>query len=303
MKVEKYIEKNNLGIILKNKRFKDLTTMKVGGRIKKLFYPNSIDNLVKMVNYLDYHKKRYLLIGNGSNIIASDKVCHWLVISGKHLDNKISYFDDHFIVSAFMDMRKVIANLLSKNINTLTLLSGIPATIGGSIYMNAGANGYCISDDLLWVKYLEDGFIRTKNREELQFSYRNSPFKHQKMIILEAAFKNNYASDGMLLYEEVKDKRALKQPLNYPNSGSIFKNGNDYKAYEIIKKLNLVGYRMGRATFSSLHANFIINLGNAKAKDIYNLIVLAKKMALVYENVRLQEEVILFNFGISGKLF
>ena len=120
--------------------------------------------------------------------------------------------------------------------------------------------------------------------------------KIKKIIILEAAFKRKNCVDSLLLYEEVKDKRMEKQPLNYPNSGSIFKNGNNFKAYEVIRKLNLVGYRIGKSTFSSLHANFIINLGKAKAKDIYVLIRLAKKMALVYENIHLEEEVILYNF-------
>ena len=296
MKIKRYIEDNNLGIVLNNKKFKDITTMKVGGKIKNLYYPNSIDNLTKVLNLLEFKKKKYLLIGNGSNIIAADRTCYHWVISGKHLEEKLEINEDEVIVSAFMDLRKVIAKLVANQINTLTLLAGIPATVGGAIYMNAGANGYTISDDLLWVKYLESGFIRQKNRNELKFSYRKSPFKNKKIIILEAAFKKKTCVDSLLLYEEVKDKRMEKQPLTYPNSGSIFKNGNNFKAYEIIRKINLVGYRIGKATFSSLHANFIINLGKAKAKDIYTLIKLAKKLALVYENIHLEEEVILYNF-------
>ena len=297
MKINKFIIENNLGIVLHNKCFKELTTMKVGGKIKNLYYPNTIDSLVRVVNYLNFRRKKYFILGNGSNIVAADRICKTWIISGKHLEEKLEFLDDYFVVSAFMDMRKVIAKLVSNQINTLTLLAGIPATIGGAIYMNAGANKYQISDDLLWVKYIEDGFIRVKERDDLVFGYRNSFFKNKKIIIVEAAFKTINCVDAVLLYEEIKEKRKEKQPLNYPNCGSVFLNGNDYKAYEIIRKINLVGYRIGRATFSSLHANFIVNLGNAKANDVYKLIILAKKLALIYENVHLEAEVILYNFN------
>lgn len=303
MKIEKYINDNNLGLIIHNKKFSDLTTMKVGGKIENLFYPNSIDSLISVIKYMNNKKKKFFLIGNGSNVVASDAKCKNLIISGKHLANKFAINEDEIVVSAFMDLRRVIAKLVAVQINTLTLLAGIPATIGGAIFMNASANGYAISDDLIWVKYYDGKSICLKKRDELKFGYRKSPFQDKKAIIIEAAFKKKVCVDALLLYEEIKEKRAEKQPLNYPNCGSVFKNGTDYKAYEIIRKVNLVGYRIGRATFSTIHANFIVNLGNAKAKDIYKLIMLAKKLAYVYEKVRLEEEVILYNFSkINFKL-
>ena len=296
MGIKNYIVRNRLGLVLSDKRFSELTTMKVGGKIKNLYYPTTIDNLVGVINFLNQKKKRFFVLGNGSNIIASDKTFKHLVISGKHLIKSIEFSEDYFIVSAFMDLRIVIARLIERQISTLTSLAGIPATIGGALVMNAGANHENISDNLLWVKYLENGQIIQKNKDELVFGYRNSEFKRYNIIILEAAFKIVKDNETIFNYRKIIEARRSKHPINYPNSGSIFKNFPNKKAYEIIKNLDIVNIRVGGAKFSELHSNFIINIMNAKAKDVFNLIWLAKKRALEFENVNLEEEVILLNF-------
>lgn len=296
MGVTRYIEKHCLGLVLNNKSFKDLTTMKVGGRIKNLYYPNSTESLLKVIKYLNIRKKGYLLIGNGSNIIASDHKYKKFVISGKHLEKDIIFQDNYFIVSAFADLRRINAKLIEKKISTFVNLTGIPGTLGGAIYMNAGAYKSNISDNLLWVKCIENGCLVIKYLEDIDFGYRNSYFKNKNIIILEAAFKIILDNEVILKHQEIINKRNERHPLNYPNSGSIFKNGMNYSAYQIIKKINLVNYYIGGATFSDKHSNFIVNKNKAKAKDIYKLIILAKKRAVVYENIYLKEEVILLNF-------
>lgn len=295
-KINEFVINHNLGEIDKNKSFKDITTMKVGGKIKKLFYPSSIRNLITFVRFLEKYKKKYLMIGNGSNIIASDHTYKNIVISGKKIPMKLEINEEYFIVDAFTDLRKVNKILIDKNIKTFLNLSGIPATIGGAIVMNAGANDDTIFNNLIWVKYLEDGAVKKKEKCEIKFSYRNSEFKNHNIIILEAAFKTEYQEDIKLKYEQIMENRKNKHPLDYPNSGSIFKNTHKYKAYEIIKKINLVNYKIGGVCFSEKHANFIINLKNGKAKDVYDLIILAKKRAIFYEDVELDEEVMLINF-------
>jgi UDP-N-acetylmuramate dehydrogenase len=296
MGIKKFVLDNDLGIVLNNKRFKDVTTMKVGGRIKELFYPNNIENLLDVVSYLNKKKRKYLIIGNGSNIIASDNIYKDVVISGKHLVNDIIFKEDFFIVSAFDDLRKIIANLIGKDIATFINLSGIPATIGGALYMNAGAFKSNISDYLIWVECIYENKIIRLFKEDLEFGYRTSIFKNNKYIIVNAAFRIIYENNLILKYNEINNKRKEIHPLNYPNSGSIFKNTDNIKAYKIIKQIGLVDYMIGDATFSNKHANFIINKGNAKAKDIYKLIILAKKRAFVFEKIILEEEVILLNF-------
>ena len=297
MGIRRYISKNKLGLILRDKRFSELTTMKVGGQIRNLYYPISVENLVSVVEYLHKKRMKYFVIGNGSNIIASDKKFNPLVISGKHLLKSIVFTDDEFIVGAFMDLRIVIARLIEKQISTLTNLAGIPATIGGAIVMNAGAFKSSISDNLLWVKYLEKGKLYKKSIDELTFGYRNSQFKKENIIILEASFKIIKDNETIFKYRNILQNRREKQPLNYPNSGCIFRNLEDIKAYEVIRRLNLVDNPIGGAKFSPLHSNFIINYDNASSSDIYKLILLAKKNAKETENISLIEEVILLNFS------
>ena len=297
MNVKKFIVKNRLGLVLTDKRFSELTTMKVGGRIRNLYYPTTIENLTKVVEFLHCKKKKYFILGNGSNIVASDRLFRPLVISGKHLIKSIEYIDDTFVVSAFMDLRIVIAKLVEKQIATLINLSGIPATVGGAIVMNAGAFKSNICDNLLWVKYLEDGKLLTRDINELSFGYRESQFKKDNIIFIEACFKILKDNESVLNYKTILEKRREKQPLNYPNAGSIFRNKSDIKAYEVIQKIELVDYTIGGAKFSNKHANFIVNYNNAKASDIYDLINLAKKRALNLEKINLIEEVILLNFS------
>ena len=300
MKIENFILENDLGIILKDKRFKDVTTMKVGGKIKKLYFPNSVENLLEVINFLNHKKKKFFVLGNGSNIIASDKPFNTLVICGKHLVKDIIFAEDKFIVSGFADLRAINAKLIQKNISTFLTLSGIPATIGGALVMNAGAFKGNISDNLLWVECIVDGKIEIYEKEQIEFSYRKSSFKNENVIIINAAFKLIEDSNSYIKYQEIIEKRKLIHPLEYPNSGSIFRNIENQKAYTVIRKLNLVDYFIGGATFSDKHANFIINKNNASSNDVYKLIILAKKMAYIYENIVLEEEVILLNFPSYG---
>lgn len=296
MGIFKYISKNKMGLVFKNKRFSELTTMRVGGRIKCLFYPSTLESLISIVIYLNKKKKKYFILGNGSNLIANDKTYKNVVISGKHLIKGIDFFEDYFVVSAFMDLRIVNAKLVEKQIGTLVCLSGIPATVGGATVMNAGAFKGNISDNILWVKYLEKGIIKKKEISDIKFGYRDSEFKRMDIIVLEVAFKIIKDTEVLFKYQNILEKRKERHPLNYPNSGSIFRNTDNFRAYEIIKKINLVDYQIGGAKFSSKHSNFIINNNKAKAKDIYKLIILAKKRALILENINLNEEVILLNF-------
>lgn len=301
--MEKFILNNNYGIVRHNVRFSDITTMKVGGLINNLYFPNSINSLIIVVKYLLKYRKKYFVIGNGSNIIASDYKYKRLVICGKYIDDEIKINNDEIYVTAFMDLRKVINFLLKEKIGTFVKLSGVPATIGGALFMNASANGYSIYDDLVSVRFIENGVVKEKSKEELKFSYRKSEFQNSKIIILSAIFKCKYNVNALEEHRKTINMRKEKQPLNFPNSGSIFRNGPSYYAYEIIKKINLVDYKIGNATFSKKHSNFIINLGNARAKDIFKLIFLAKKLAIIYEGIKLKEEVILLNFKLDGFLY
>lgn len=295
MNFKTFVKKNNLGNLEKKAAFKNITTMKVGGKIKYLFYPNSIDNLRLGLGYIKKNRLKYFFIGNGSNVIASDKYFDGIVISGKYLPQTINTDKSIINVSAFYDLRKLVNYTVGRNIDTFTKLAGIPATLGGALFMNASANNCSIYDELISITYLENFEVKIKLREEIDFDYRKTEFMKSDSIILEAKF-NVVKKDNILSeYHELLKKRKESQPILFPNSGSIFKNFNNKKAYEVIKDINLAGYKKGNAQISHKHSNFIINTGNAKAKDIYNIIQKAKKKAKKY-NRELKEEVILLNF-------
>ena len=296
MSLKSFISKKGLGLYFCDKSFKEITSMKVGGKIKLLYYPSTVNNLCEVIRYMKKRKSKYLIIGNGTNIIASDRVYKHPVISGKHLIKGIEYFSDYFIVSAFMDLRLVLSKIASNQISSLVGLAGIPATVGGAIVMNASAYNMAISDNLLWVKYFDGKNIVVKKKDDIKFSYRNSEFKNSDIIILEAAFKITYDINTLFTYKNLVNERKLKQPLNYPNSGSIFCNLKDIKAYQVIIDLDLVNKKIGGAKFSEKHANFIVNVDNAKGIDVYKLIKLAKQKALKNKKIILKEEVILVNF-------
>ncbi len=295
MNFKKFVYNNELGEVNTKSYFKDLTTMRVGGKIKYLFYPNSVDSLNEVLLFINQNKIKYLFIGNGSNIIASEKKYNGVVINSKNLPHTLNIDNDLLTVTAFYDLRRLVKFCVSKDIDTFTKLAGIPATVGGAIYMNASANGLSISDNLISVTYIKNNKKYTKLKSELIFSYRHSEFQESDCIIIEATFKVLKEENIMVDYNNCLLKRKHTHPLIFPNSGSIFRNNNNKKAYEIIQELKMVGYTYKNAQVSVKHCNFIINTGRARGEDIYKIINKIKKKAKK-KNYYLKEEVILFNF-------
>lgn len=296
---KRYINKNNLGKVKKG-YFRNITTMRVGGKIKNIYYPNSITALKKAIEYLNKKHIKYIFIGNGSNIVASERTYNGVVICNNNLPKTLKIDKDVVKVTAFYDLRRLVNFCVNKNIDTFTQLAGIPGTVGGAIYMNASANNTSISDDLISVTYLHNNEIKHKTKEEIKFEYRYSDFQLDKYVILEAHFKIKEKEDIIIDYNKALESRKKNHPIIFPNSGSIFRNLETKKAYEVIKELNLQGYTKGKAQVSFKHCNFIINTGKAKGEDIYSIINLIKKKALEKSYV-LKEEVILLNFKNKGE--
>lgn len=296
MNLKKIIRKNRWGDMVSNKRFSELTTMKVGGKIKYLFYPNSLNSLMEAVKFFEANRLPYFILGNGSNIIASDKPYKDIVIHCKYMKQNLSFEKERITVSACYDLRRFNGFLVSRNIESILFLAGVPGTVGGAVYMNAGANGDEISSSIISVTYLENGILHTKKREEIKFGYRYSEFQERKAIIVEVCFQKKEGKNVYKRYRELVENRKGTQPLTFPNSGSIFRNLQNQRAYEVIQKIDLKGFEINGAKFSDLHANFIINRANARGKDVYQLIQLAIKLAKELENVELIPEVRLINF-------
>ncbi|MBR3198924.1 MAG: UDP-N-acetylmuramate dehydrogenase [Bacilli bacterium] len=271
---------------ISNALIKDYTTYKLDGFIKEIVFPKDVLELKELLESLK--GKKYKIIGNGSNLIL-DESYDGVLINLKYFNN-IEFNDNIVKVGAGYSLPKFALECANKGLSGLVFAAGIPGTIGGAIYMNAGAYGKEISDILESVTVLDDNLnVKVLTKNELETSYRDSIFKHTNYVCLEAIFCLEYGDKETILKEirEIIETRKAKQPLEYPSAGSVFKNGEGYSAGRLIEKAGLKGTRVGDAEVSLKHANFIVNRGNAKALDVINLIDIIKKKIKEEDNVDL----------------
>lgn len=269
-------------------------TYKLNAKCKLLMFPKDIYELEEMVYILGDSK--YFIIGNGSNIILPDYY-DGVVIKLKFLNNYSITHDNILKVDSGVMINKLALEISKLGYKVFEWASGIPGTIGGCIYNNAGCYGSEISDNLISVTILNDNRIYDLTKDELQFSYRNSLLKgSNKFIILKAKFQLEKGNSEELL-DLIKTrtiKRKESQPLEYPSCGSVFRNPEGYIAGKLIDESNLKGKTVGGAAISDKHANFIINKGNATYEDIISLIDIVKKTIKKNYNIDLvlEQEII-----------
>lgn len=284
----------NIGKIETNVSLKKCTTYRVGGNAKYIAYPKDIDSLVKLIKYLKNKSIKYKILGNGSNLLFSEKEYDGVLI-------KLSEFDEiEFIgktklrVGAGYNLIKLSILTAKKGLTGLEFASGIPGTVGGSVFMNAGAYksdmGYIVET----VKVLTpDLKIINLENKEMDFHYRTSFLKkHPEYICLEVIIKLRKGKKEAI-EEVIKDRRQRRltsQPLEYPSAGSVFRNPTDDFAGRLIEESGLKGEKHGGAMISSKHANFIVNYKNAKADDIKYLIELAHDKVKEKYNIDLKIE-------------
>ena len=284
----------NIGKIDTNVSLKKCTTYRVGGIAKYIAYPKNTESLVKLIKYLKNKNIKYKILGNGSNLLFSDKEYNGVLI-------KLSEFDDlEFIgktklrVGAGYNLIKLSLVTAKKGLTGLEFASGIPGTVGGSVFMNAGAYksdmGYVVES----VKVLTpDEKIISLENKEMDFHYRTSFLKkHPDYICLEVIIKLNKGKRESI-EEVIKDRRQRRlasQPLEYPSAGSVFRNPEDNFAGKLIEDSGLKGKKHGGAMISSKHANFIVNYKNATADDVKYLIELAHDKVKENYNIDLKIE-------------
>ena len=269
------IKRENIGKIEENISLKKYTTYKVGGKSRCVVYPKNVDKLVKLIKLLNQNNIKYKIIGNGSNLLFSDKDYDGILIKLVDFDD-IEINDNRIKVGAGYSLMKLSRIAMKNSLTGLEFAAGIPGTVGGAVFMNAGAYksdmGYIVKS----VKVLTPDYriIELENRE-LDFHYRTSYLKkHPKYICLEAVIKLEHGSRSAIenLMKERLKRRMSSQPLNYPSAGSVFRNPKDMFAGELIENLGLKGMKHNGAMISDKHANFIVNTGNAKSEDIKYLI-------------------------------
>ena len=281
--------------ILINEPMKKHTSFKIGGPADYFITIRSIADLKKIQKFTIKKNIPFTIIGNGTNLLVLDKGIRGIV--AKLNFNKIEFRKNIVIVSGDVPVSKLARICAEKNLSGIEFLVGIPGTVGGAIKMNAGAYGSEIKDVVKYTKCLDENenIIELSN-EEHEFEYRKSIFFKKKYIILETEFslKNDNYENINLKMDEMLETRRKKQPLEYPSAGSTFKRNKSTITAKLIDECGLKCFTIGGASVSEKHAGFIINKGNATAKDVLDLAEYIKKV--VYqkfkEEIELEIEVI-----------
>lgn len=279
---------NTYGKVINNAQIKNYTTYKLDGKIKKVIVPDNLDSLIKLLKYLKQNKIKHKVIGNGSNLIFL-KDYDGIIIK---LDNfKDIIIEDNIVtIGSGYSLVRLALKTAKLGLSGLEFASGIPGTIGGAIYMNAGAYKKSMSDIVKEITVLDNKFeIKKIKAKDLNFSYRHSLLKEKNYICLSATLKleNKNPEEILDLIKERKERRKQTQPLNYPSAGSVFRNPKDDFAGRLIEELGLKGFKVGDAMISKKHANFIINTGNASGQDIKKLIKIIQRKVKKEYNIEL----------------
>jgi len=254
-----------------------LTSMRVGGVAEYYIAPKSSLELSASLDWANQHHLSVTVIGAGSNLLISDRGLAGLVICTRHLRGlEFEESSGQVIASAGEPVARLAMQLASRGWSGFEWAMGIPGTVGGLVVMNAGAQGGCAADCVQSVKLVSlAGETTVIYPQDLGFSYRTSVLQHSPHLVTEAEFKFQTGgnAEAIALDTETKLKaRHTAQPYHLPNCGSVFRNPLPHFAAKLIQDAGLKSYQIGNAQVSELHANFIVNLGNAQASDILKLI-------------------------------
>lgn len=277
--------------IRKNINLSQYCTYRTGGNVDFLCICKNLDDLEDALFFAEEKGLEHFILGGGSNVLFSDDGFRGIVIVNK-IDT-INFEGERVSVGSGYSLAKLISETAERGLSGLEFLAGIPGTVGGAVFGNAGSWDHSISEAIKTVKiYTPDGDIVELLPDELGFNYRKSNIGERNLIILEVDFRLKKDSS-----EEIKEKIAenlKKKAETRPKGlscGSFFKNSKEHSAGELIEKVGLKGEKIGSAQISEKHANFIINLGNATSSEIYQLAQLAKRAVKEKFGIELEEEI------------
>ncbi len=279
------------------------TTFRVGGAADTLLVPGNEEEAVALLRLLSDCGEPYFVLGNGSNLLVSDRGYRGTVVMIDHNMARITCHGDTITADAGALLVK-IANLAGNNSLTgMEFASGIPGTLGGAVAMNAGAYGGEMKDIVRAVRVFDPDRKECLelDGEDMCFSYRNSRIRSCGYVALSATLQLKTGEKAAILsrMEELKEARTQKQPLEYPSAGSTFKRPEGYFAGKLIEDAGLKGYRVGGAQVSEKHAGFVINTGNATAEDIITLIRDVREKVMEQSGVLLEPEVCMLGEGLE----
>ena len=270
------------------------TTFRIGGPADFYLCPHSTKEVQQTVQICKEENLPYFILGNGSNLLVSDKGYRGVIIQLWKNFSDISVKDCCITAKAGALLSKVAAEALEEGLTGMEFASGIPGTIGGAVFMNAGAYGGEMKDIIKEVKVLDDqGEIRVLSNEEMKLGYRTSIVKEKGYTVLSAVLQLKKGDVSVIreTMEDLKNRRTSKQPLDMPSAGSTFKRPEGYFAGKLIMDSGLRGFSMGGAQVSEKHCGFVVNKGGATAEDVTALIREVQRRVKEKFGVELETEV------------
>ena len=282
-------------IVRYDEPLKNHTTFKIGGNCIALIEPKEVSDIIEAVKICRENSIEFFVIGNGSNLLVPDEGYNGVIIKLKSEFSTIQVEGEYLIVNSGAKLSEVYTVAYENSLTGFEFASGIPGTIGGAIYMNAGAYGGEMKDIVESVQVLDlDNFeLRELKNEELEFSYRKSIIQRKNYIVTTIKLKLQKGNKEEInaVYEDLRERRNSKQPLNFGSAGSTFKRPEGHFASKLIEDAGLKGYHINDAWVSEKHSGFIVNKGNASFKEVMELIEYVQKVVFEKFGVKLETEV------------
>ena len=280
--------------VLTDEPMKMHTTFRIGGTADYFLTPETEEQLTTLLKYLKSEKIPYFILGNGSNLLVGDKGIRGVVINLYKNMDKVEIDGECVYAQCGALLSKTASCAVREELTGFEFASGIPGTVGGAVYMNAGAYGFELKDVIESVRYIDsEGEIKEVSGKDERFGYRTSPFTGTDEVVVGCTFrlKKGNIEEIKELTRDFTNRRVTKQPLDKPSAGSVFKRPEGYFAGALIEEANLKGHTIGGAQVSEKHAGFIINTGDAAAKDVLDLIEYIKKTVFERSGVELEAEI------------
>ena len=280
--------------ILESEPMSRHTTFRIGGPAELFLVPKSVPQIARILDICREEKVPYFILGNGSNLLVSDKGYHGVVVQLYRGFSQIQVQGNEIHASAGALLSGIASAARDASLTGFEFAGGIPGTIGGAVVMNAGAYGGEMKDVLKEVTVLtQEGEILTLQADQLCMGYRTSAIKEEGYVVLEAVISLEQGDQEAIRsrMQELTGMRSSKQPLSYPSAGSTFKRPEGYFAGKLIMDSGLRGYQVGGAQVSEKHCGFVINTGNATAEDVRQLMADVQRIVKEKFDVMLEPEV------------
>lgn len=273
------------------------TTFRIGGPVRAMLIPQSVDQLVQLVRLLREEGEPFLVFGNGSNLLVPDEGLDLFIIKIEAALSRFEIDGTKVIAEAGALLSEIARALMDAELTGFEFASGIPGTLGGAVYMNAGAYGGEMKDVVRWVEVVDENGERiVVDRSAMDFGYRTSAVRSRGWIVVRVCLElvsGNY-DEIKACMEDLTEQRVSKQPLELPSAGSVFKRPPGHFAGKLIQDAGLRGARVGGAQISEKHCGFIVNADGATCHDVLELVEYVRAEVVKQFGVELEREIRVF---------